>query len=110
MTLIQPILVFLLVAAVVIYFRMLRSRLLDRMLVLAVVAVGAMLVAFPRSATLLANQVGVGRGADLVLYLSAAGGGFCLLLLLSKIRDLETRVTELTRELAVRGAKRPSGD
>ncbi len=110
MTLIQPILVFLLIAGMVIYFRALRSRLVDRVLVLMIVAVGTVFVAFPEWTNLLAHRVGVGRGADLMTYLGVAGGGFCLLLLLSKIRDLEGRVTELTRVLAVRQAKRPRED
>ena len=110
MTLIQPILVFLLIAGMVIYVRALRSRLVDRVLVLMIVAVGTVFVAFPEWTNLLAHRVGVGRGADLMTYLGVAGGGFCLLLLLSKIRDLEGRVTELTRVLAVRQAKRPRED
>ena len=110
MTLIQPILVFLLIAGVVIYFRALRSRLVDRVLVLIIVAAGTVFVAFPEWTNLLAHRVGVGRGADLMMYLGIAGGGFCLLLLLSKLRDLEAKVTELTRALAVRQAKRPGED
>ena len=110
MTLIQPILVFLLIAGMVIYFRALRSRLVDRVFVLMIVAAGMVFVAFPEWTNWLAHKVGVGRGADLITCLGAAGGGFCLLLLLSKIRDLEARVTELTRTLAVKQAKPPSED
>ena len=108
MTLIQPILILLLAGGLIIYFGRLRSKLLDRMTVLVIAASGMVLVAVPEWANKLANLVGVGRGVDLLFYIIIFGLGFFSLVLFSKIRDLEGRITELTRSVALQNAKAPS--
>jgi len=110
MTAIQPILLLLLVVGTIFYFRKLRSRLLDRCTVSLIVLVGGLLVASPGVAIKLAHWAGVGRGVDLVIYLALFGLGFSLLLVLSKIRDLEERLTDVARAGALASAKMPCGD
>jgi len=57
--------------------------------------------------TTIANLVGVGRGVDLFFYLAILGLAFMCLLLYSKIRDLQTSITTLTRALAIKKADTP---
>ena len=108
MTAIQAILIFLLLAGTIFYFRSLRSSLWDRATVSLIVVVGVGLVANPELTTRIAHWVGVGRGADLVIYLALFGLGFSLLLLFSKVRDLEARVVEVARAAALANARQPS--
>jgi hypothetical protein len=98
---IQPILVFLLVCGVWLYFARLRSKLWDRMIVVALFVAATVFVMHPALANQLAALAGVGRGADLFFYVSIPGLAFALLLLLSRIRDLEQRETKLVREIAL---------
>lgn len=106
---VQFILVVLLMVVTYVYFNRLRSGLLDRLIVLVFAGVGVVMAVIPNFTTKLANLVGVGRGVDLFFYLAIVGLGFMCLLLYSKIRDLESAITELTRALAVRKANTPEG-
>lgn len=66
---------------------------------LAMVIVTAVLM--PDQLTLVANWVGIGRGADLVMYLVAIGFLFFALHTYLKFAEYERRLTELTRALAL---------
>ena len=82
-----------------------RNRLATRLFFMGQLVVGAVLVLFPGLANRAAALVGVGRGADLLLYLlvlAAYAGG---LLTLAKFRRLERQLTILTRQLAIRDAE-----
>ncbi len=74
--------------------------------VIGLTAVGFVL--FPNLATAIAHALGVGRGADLLLYLWLIAGVYAILLLYQHIRELEHKVTELVRAIAVRDADRTS--
>lgn len=104
MTLVQPVLVCLLLVGVTIYFRRLRSRLVDRIVAMLILIAALVLIAFPEWANFLAHQMGVGRGVDFLFYLAIPGLGFMLLLLFSKVLQLETQICELSREMALRDA------
>ena len=58
-------------------------------------------VVFPDLFGLLAGLMGVGRGADLLIYMTT----FCLVsfvfLILAKIKQIESEITLLTREIAL---------
>jgi hypothetical protein len=72
-------------------------------------AIGAVL--FPSVLTRIANVVGVGRGTDLVLYVLAMVFLFTTASTYQRISHLETRITQLTRALALRdGERSPSSD
>lgn len=101
MTLIQPILIVFMVVGVVAYFRWLRSSHWDRAIVLFLGFVSVGLVAIPDLANWLAMLVGVGRGADLVTYIGVVGLSFFCLVLLSRLRELESKLADLTRQLAL---------
>lgn len=101
MTLIQPVLILMLLVAAAGFLLRKRSRLMDRMVVTVLAATGAVLVASPGTSTALAHLVGVGRGVDLVIYISLLGAGFFLLLGFSRLREMEQQLTEITRQLAL---------
>lgn len=64
----------------------------------------AVSVAFPELLVFLANLLGIGRGADLVLYLSILfmfAGFFAVYL---RFRRLDEQLTRIVRELAIREA------
>ena len=92
MMIIQPILTLLLAGAVIAYFVRLRSRLADRIIVLLLATAALVLVANPGLAILLAHAVGVGRGVDLIIYLTLFGYGFLGLLLISKVRGSKRKL------------------
>lgn len=105
---IQFILILLLVMVVVTYFRRLRSRLLDRVIAVLFGLVGVVMAVMPDWTNTLAQLVGVGRGADLLTYLGLVGLIFLCLLLYSKLRDLESSLTDLVRAIAIEQAYTPT--
>jgi len=104
---VQFILIVLLGLGTYLYFSRLRSGLLDRLMVLLFAILGAVMTIAPDFTTRVANLVGVGRGVDLFFYLSILGLAFMCLLLYSRMRQLESSITELARALAVKKANDP---
>jgi hypothetical protein len=84
-----------------------RSRVLDRLIVLAFTALGLSMVIAPDWTNAVAHVVGVGRGADLFIYLAILGGVFVLFLFYSKLKELETALTSFVRAVALSGAIDP---
>jgi hypothetical protein len=64
------------------------------------------LIIFPKVLTYLANFFGVGRGADLLLYLSFSTGIFLYIRILIKIKKLEIIITEIIRDNALKNAEK----
>ncbi len=92
-----------------------RQRLPLHIVVLtAMLASAALLVVFPELSTRLANQVGIGRGVDLVGYVVDVLLLFVALHYYTKFIELETKVTRLARTLALReqgpGSQAVAGD
>ena len=104
---VQLILTVLLLLIVALYFSRLRSRLLDRVVVLLLSVLGIGMVLAPDLTNKAADLVGVGRGADLFIYLAIVGFGFLFLLFYSKIRQLEATLTDLARNIAISRARAP---
>ncbi len=78
-----------------------RHQAIRRILLVGFVLVAAVSVIFPDWLTWLARRVGVGRGADLLLYaLVIAFLGF-IGLSYRRMGDLERKITVLARELAL---------
>ncbi|HVW84551.1 MAG TPA: DUF2304 domain-containing protein [Bryobacteraceae bacterium] len=98
---VQVILVTLVGGGSLLYFVALRTKLWDRLLVLALALSGTWLILRPNHATSLAHFLGVGRGVDLIIYLALVSLGFVVLLLFSEIRDLESRLVRLSRASAM---------
>ncbi len=72
MRIIQYLLILFFALMVIVYFRRWRSRLRDRLLIMAFAAVGSLFVLFPDITARLATFTGVGRGTDFVTYLAIA--------------------------------------
>jgi small membrane protein len=107
---IQPILVVLLLSSVGLYLAKFRSKLWDRVIVVSLFLTATLFVMQPALANRLAMLAGVGRGADLFFYITIPGLGFALLLLFSRMRELERRSTLLVRELALLRAEADSAE
>jgi small membrane protein len=79
----------------------LKKRLLDILLLVVLVAAAAIFIVWPNITSMIANKLGVGRGVDLVFYLSILIFWFVVLKLYSRIRKLEQLVTTLIRQDAL---------
>ncbi|MEX1248339.1 MAG: DUF2304 domain-containing protein [Anaerolineales bacterium] len=107
MTPIQIILIAVSIVLLVIYINRLRTRLLDRLIFFIFAALAIVLVVQPDWANDVAHYFGVGRGADLLVYVGFSTLAFLWLGLYSRQRDLDRRLTELARKMTLLGAERP---
>ena len=107
MTPIQFVLIFALVVIAILYFNRLRTRLWDRVIFFALAIAGIVMVAQPDLANAIAHFFGVGRGVDLLVYLGFIGLVFLWLGLYSRQREMDIRLTQLARHLAIYEAKKP---
>ena len=71
------------------------------MTVFVLLAGGAVAVIFPDTTDDVAHLVGVGRGADLVTYTAIVAVMFVLIHYYAKFVELQQKLTQLTRELAI---------
>lgn len=69
-----------------------------------VVLLSAVSVVLPDLVTAAANAVGVGRGADLVLYVFVVASLFVWVALHRRVHDLETRLLAVSRRVAIQEA------
>jgi len=106
---VQVILALLLLFILVLYFSRLRSSVLDRLVVVVFSILGISMIIAPDWTNWAANLVGVGRGADLLIYLAIVGFGFVILLFYSKIKALDASITDLARSVAIERAVGSSG-
>jgi len=82
-----------------------RSLALKRMFALAFALAAILAILFPDTLTVIANFFGIGRGADLLLYVSILGGLlFAVATVRSKARG-DARVTQLARAVALMEAR-----
>lgn len=61
----------------------------------------------PDMTTVLARAVGIGRGADLIMYSAVVLLVYAVLRLIARQQELSRELTELTRALAIKQAHRP---
>ena len=88
----------------VLYLAFLRSKLLDRLVGLLLLSLAWFSILLPEYTTVVANLLGVGRGADLILYLFGLFTVFALIILYTHVRALRLQMTALVRHLAIRDA------
>ena len=79
-------------------------RALKRLAFLAFILVTIIAIIWPSSTNWLAHELGVGRGADLVLYLLFAAFVFVSVNTYFRFKIQEGRFTDLARAIAVRDA------
>lgn len=87
----------------------LRGRWLQRTLGIALALLLASFIIMPDLATKTANLVGVGRGADLIFYLSHVLGAYFAIRIFRRQVRQEEQLTELVRALAYLEARVPEG-
>lgn len=63
--------------------------------------IAAIVVLMPNSTAALAQMVGIGRGADLVVYIALASIFFLIFRLMVKIEMLNKDITTLTRKISL---------
>lgn len=86
-----------------------RSRLVSLGIAAASIA-GGVLVLEPQISTDVANAMGVGRGADLILYLFVIMMFTAVFNLHLRLRSHHETLTEVVRDAALRSAREPRGD
>lgn len=69
----------------------------------------AVLIARPELTAVLARALGIGRGTDLVFYFAILGMVFGFFTIYVRMRRIESDLTKIVRELALRGAEEPEG-
>ena len=67
----------------------------------------AVVVLRPETSTSLAHRLGVGRGADVVIYLAIAAIFYLLFRMFARLEDHERQITRLARELALKDLDGP---
>ncbi len=72
----------------------------------ALVVLGVVAIAFPDTTVWAAHLVGVKRGTDLLLYLFVMTFLFTTVACYQRIHQLDRRITDLTREIALRDGDR----
>lgn len=77
---------------------------------LAIWSAGALVVVFHESATAFANSLGVGRGADLVMYVSIPILFYAVFRLRIRTERLSRELTDVTRELALETRRREDAE
>jgi len=70
--------------------------------------VAALAIAHPEDVQWLGSQLGIGRGADLVLYLAVLGFLGVTFAFYSRYIRLQRQITELVRQMALRDVRRGS--
>lgn len=108
MNLIQIVLIPLLLALMIVYVLYFRSKIFNRIIFFILFFVGLVFVIFPELSNDVARFVGVGRGADLVLYLTIIIFYASFLFLYSKFKKLEAIQTEFIRKGAIEQAIKPA--
>jgi hypothetical protein len=73
---------------------------------LAIWTIGALAIVWPRSTFLVARWLGIGRGADLLLYLSVLFMLVGFFYVYGRFRRLDRQITVLVRRLAIENAER----
>lgn len=103
---VQYLLIILVGGVLVLYFRRLRTGVVDRLVVLVFALLGAAMIIAPDWTMTVANALGVGRGVDLFFYLAILGFAFAGLVLYSKLRDIDENLTRLVRTIAIERAEK----
>ena len=81
-----------------------RSHTLSRLIMIAISLMGMTFVLFPSLSNKLAKYVGVGRGADLIIYLFMVFSFLYSIFLYAKIRKMREDQTEIIKMIAIQQA------
>jgi hypothetical protein len=87
-----------------IYVFRFRTVLTDRIVLLSLACAGIILVIDPAISTWLANRIGIGRGADLIMYIFLVFCLFRFVGIASQSNAVDRRMTHIIREIAIEKA------
>lgn len=85
----------------------LRTVLRDRLIFAVIVALGVVLALYPDLSTRAANAIGIGRGADLLLYMFLLFSLFYNVHLATRLRTIDAQITRMVRDMAIAAPIRP---
>lgn len=105
---IQLILIPLLLFLLITFQRKLRKQALLQVIFFAIMAAAMLFTLLPDLSTRIANLLGIGRGVDLIIYMSLLGLTMTCLLLYLRILKLQRMLTEVVRGQALREAEAPT--
>jgi hypothetical protein len=94
----------------IIYVFRVRTVLTDRLIYLSLIVVGVVFVVNPALSTRVANLIGIGRGADLLLYIFVIFSMFQHIVQGTRTKTLERNITLIVRKMAIDGATYTSPD
>jgi hypothetical protein len=109
LTSIQAILIACLLVGAILTSIAFRAQILYRLLAVLLFSMATIFVLFPGVTTAIAHSLGVGRGTDLLFYVSLIGGVHAILLLYLRTRELERRITAQIRAMALRDVQHTAG-
>lgn len=89
-------------------YRKLRSSYVDAILIFLFIAAGLIVVFAPDLSTKVAHFLGVGRGADLIFYISILFFAFLIMKLYARTRRLEQMLTKFIRDESIKNANDPT--
>ena len=89
------------------YLVRLKSYKIDRIIIILIFLIGILFIIFPDMTMKIANFLGVGRGADLLLYFCVVGFAFSIIILYSKQRKFEDLLVAILRKDALQNARQP---
>lgn len=93
------------VAFIAVYFFVrIRNSILDLLLLLLLISIAVLFIVMPDLTNRIAHYLGVGRGADLIFYISIIIFWFVILKLYARIRKLEQIITTVIRKDAMDNA------
>jgi len=94
------------IAFIGLYFLIqLKKRLLDIILLFLMISCAVVFIVWPDVTNTIAKRMGVGRGADLIFYISILIFWFISLKLYVRMRKLEQQFTKIIREDALKKAQ-----
>ena len=105
MTLIQLLLLPFLVLLLIMYAVYFKNALIKRISFMFIFGLGIVFVLFPNLTNDLARWLGVGRGADLLLYLITIIFYFSFIILYNKIKKNALIQTDIIRGIAIQNAR-----
>lgn len=88
------------------YVRHFKSQLTSKILFSILFVTGIVAVIFPEITNVIANYVGVGRGADLLLYITVIVFYTSLTFIYSRFKKVENRQTEIIRLMTIDDAQK----
>ena len=103
MTAIQIILITGIILLVIYYLMLMRSAVAELAFLIVVSGISVFFILFPNKTNIIANKLGVGRGADLLFYVCILLFLFFVLKLFVRIKRLEKKLTEIVRKDAIDG-------